>query len=395
MANRKCIACHADMDPDAIFCNECGLAQAAAESSAVKPISKEYYSISEQPPTIVRVQKEIPPPPEPPRVRSCPECGKQCDLSARFCSRCAFDFSMEPKKKHEAEPTRTFVSRDGSEISEQLHAAVKKRYRDGYRVARAINGYGSIIKSIGFLLGLVICFAGLIVGGGIAEQASRGPFGGQGAGAGIVIGFIFVAFGFIVGTIFWIIGVIYMAQAQKLKASLDGAVNSSPFLSDLDRADMMSLPIAGLEKKTMNNSSCVVQPAKDASISTEINENVRAAAGYATGILFSLLGLWGLLLVPVYIYLIATTNQHKFAHFNAYQSLILSVAIFGLGILIGVASAASGSMAIGLFYIVIIIGSIGVNIFCLTKAYQSKMFVIPLIGDLAISLAGRKVNTEF
>jgi hypothetical protein len=39
----------------------------------------------------------------------------------------------------------------------------------------------------------------------------------------------------------WALGVVISAQGQLLKASIDGAVNTSPFLVDDQRAKIMSL----------------------------------------------------------------------------------------------------------------------------------------------------------
>lgn len=248
MTGKNCAGCQAVMDADAIFCNECGLAQPSNASVSPQrpnfladPASDASRDSRAYGGTIIS-----------PASKTCPRCGKQVDASVKFCSGCAFDLSAvatpapSPSFQNNSGPT---LSRDGTALSQELIDAAKKRYRDGYRVARAINGYGAVIKAIGFLIGVVICLAGFIVGGGIVEQSNRSMFGGPGAGVGIAVGFVFVAFGVVVGVVFWIIGVLYMAQAQKLKASLDGAVNSSPFLADLDRAEMMSLPLGGSAKK--------------------------------------------------------------------------------------------------------------------------------------------------
>lgn len=53
-----------------------------------------------------------------------------------------------------------------------------------------------------------------------------------------VMGMLFAAF---VGVLFYLFGVIVSAQGQILKASLDGALNNSPFLTNDHRARIMSL----------------------------------------------------------------------------------------------------------------------------------------------------------
>ena len=55
----------------------------------------------------------------------------------------------------------------------------------------------------------------------------------------VVIGLVV---GPVVGFVGWAIGVLISAQGQMVMATLDMAVNSSPFLSNEDRAEIMSLP---------------------------------------------------------------------------------------------------------------------------------------------------------
>ena len=109
--------------------------------------------------------------------------------------------------------------------------SVISRYRDAYLVARAVNGYGSVIKVIAVLIGLV----SLIIGISVAGNARSGdPI--------FSIGILLVIAGVIAGISLYVVGVIVAAQGQILKASLDSAVNSSPFLTNEHRAEVMSLP---------------------------------------------------------------------------------------------------------------------------------------------------------
>ena len=109
--------------------------------------------------------------------------------------------------------------------------AIKGRYSDAYLVARAVNGYGGLIKVIGIIAAVVFSLAGFL-------WISNGHVGD----ASFAMGVVTIAFGLFVGTLFYLIGVLISAQGQILKASLDGAVNSSPFLTDEHRAEIMSLP---------------------------------------------------------------------------------------------------------------------------------------------------------
>jgi hypothetical protein len=55
---------------------------------------------------------------------------------------------------------------------------------------------------------------------------------------GLVIG---ILVGCLAGLLWYVIGIFVAAQGQILKATLDSAVNSSPFLTDAHKAEIMSL----------------------------------------------------------------------------------------------------------------------------------------------------------
>lgn len=50
-----------------------------------------------------------------------------------------------------------------------------------------------------------------------------------------------IFFGAVIAFIGWVIGVLVAGYGQHLKAALDEAANTSPFLSDLQRAQLMKL----------------------------------------------------------------------------------------------------------------------------------------------------------
>ena len=103
------------------------------------------------------------------------------------------------------------------------------RYNDAYSVAKATTTFGTVIKAIGFLLAF-----GLLSGAfGVANQQSS-----DGKILFIMVG---VVSALVTAAVFYLFGVLVSAQGQILKASLDGAVNSSPFLTDDQRAQPMSL----------------------------------------------------------------------------------------------------------------------------------------------------------
>ncbi len=106
-------------------------------------------------------------------------------------------------------------------------AKLSKRYRDAYLVARTIVTVGSVVKGIGIFLAIVITLAAFVV-------ASQGQDNFKMGLAGILIGVV-------VGVPLYVLGILVSAQGQILKATLDVAVNGSPFLSNDQKAEMMLL----------------------------------------------------------------------------------------------------------------------------------------------------------
>lgn len=103
-------------------------------------------------------------------------------------------------------------------------SVVRLRYVDGYRVANTVSSFGQIIKVAGCVLGLLIFI-------GVSETLKS-------EGGGFLLGLI-------VAALFFVVGIIVAAQGQLLKATLDTAVHSSPFLTDDLRASIMSLRVDG------------------------------------------------------------------------------------------------------------------------------------------------------
>ena len=106
-----------------------------------------------------------------------------------------------------------------------------RRYRDAYRVANTIITIGGAIKVIGFVLAILIAVVSLVGGAAIRQQSGGAAF------ISILTGAIF---GGIVGLLFWLMGVVVSAQGQLLFACLDTAVNGSPFISDDEKAEVMT-----------------------------------------------------------------------------------------------------------------------------------------------------------
>lgn len=117
-----------------------------------------------------------------------------------------------------------------SGVSKQVSALIR-RYKDAYIVARVTNGFGGMIKAIGVVIAAILVLIGLMV-------TSNGRIGD----ATFAMGVVAIAVGVITGVWFYAIGVLVSTQGQILKASLDNAVNNSPFLTNEYKAKIMSLP---------------------------------------------------------------------------------------------------------------------------------------------------------
>lgn len=125
-----------------------------------------------------------------------------------------------------------------------------KRYLDLYRAARLLIAVGSTVKRVGIVLAIIVFVFWLVVGILAWSQTQpSSPFGPSPTTQSavqtvslfvcIVIGAVC---GALIGGLFFLLGVLISAQGQLLTAHADVAVHTSPFLSDEERANAMSLP---------------------------------------------------------------------------------------------------------------------------------------------------------
>ena len=133
-------------------------------------------------------------------------------------------------------PESIMVSPDGTAAINALdpNASLRQRkllkmYGDAYLVAKTVVGIGSLLKVAGVLFAVAILAVTLMIISGLT---------GSNADAALFIG-IFLAI--VIGLMFYAFGTLIAAQGQITKASLDSAVNSSPFLTDEFRARIMSI----------------------------------------------------------------------------------------------------------------------------------------------------------
>lgn len=114
----------------------------------------------------------------------------------------------------------------------ELVVRAMERYRDAYRSAQVITRVGGVIKVLGIVLAILMFLIGLVIEMNIFGRDDTAQF--------ISLGVVGVS-AIVVGVVLYMFGVIVAAQGQQLKATLDSAVHTSPYL-DLDaKARAMSL----------------------------------------------------------------------------------------------------------------------------------------------------------
>ena len=109
-----------------------------------------------------------------------------------------------------------------------------RRYQDAYTVAKTANAFGNFTKILGIISAGIIGLIGLIMMLFTATSFDS-------AGAGFVMFLFTVTLGAIVGAIFYILGIVLSALGQNLMATLDTAVNGSPFMTQEQKAQAMNL----------------------------------------------------------------------------------------------------------------------------------------------------------
>jgi len=93
-------------------------------------------------------------------------------------------------------------------------------------VAKVIVGVGNLVKVLGIVAAAVVVLVGLVV---TSTTNTAVP---------LIASF---PLALVIWLLPWALGVLVSAQGELLKANIDQAVNTSPFLVDEQRAQIMSL----------------------------------------------------------------------------------------------------------------------------------------------------------
>ena len=158
----------------------------------------------------------------------CTRCGTTNRANQYFCSSCGLNLHAEggSRRVDQESESSTSATESGERAPVNLRsmvAALAVRYRDAYIVAGTIIVFGTAVKIVGWVLGVVIFLVSL---GATDDLGWRAPVGGLILGA-------------VTGVMIHMRGILVSAQSQILRAILDTAVNTSPFLGDEQRIGIL------------------------------------------------------------------------------------------------------------------------------------------------------------
>ena len=120
-------------------------------------------------------------------------------------------------------------------------AKAVSRYQNGYRLARTIHGLSPICQVVGLLAGILLVLFG-VLGSETVMRPNPSMVGLANYQTQHNVYLVSVIFlGALVAFAGWVVGVLLAAAGQYLTSTLDTAVNGSPFLSNLQRGQLMRL----------------------------------------------------------------------------------------------------------------------------------------------------------
>jgi len=161
----------------------------------------------------------------------CPDCDELCSKEPKRVvdeHRDVFE-RMLAERLEALTPTTTTVATSETPRRSQRERKMMKRYGDAYLRANAIVTIGNTVKILGIVLAALIVVVTLL----LTSQES-----GESALKLIVPGIVVAG---AIGVFCYALGILVAAIGQMLLAQLDNAVNSSPFLTDELKAEVMSV----------------------------------------------------------------------------------------------------------------------------------------------------------
>ena len=174
---------------------------------------------------------------------TCPKCSNAIDSKTEFCPYCdtpVADYVRSATSVGVTTPSSIPVGGN----------PVVYRYLDLYRAARLLVGIGNTVKVLGIVVGVAILLLCLFAGVAGSTQNSTSQSGFFALGA-FVVGAVFGAF---VGGIVFLLGILISAQGQILLAQADSAIHTSPFMTDEEKANAMSISFSAPSNKSLDAS---------------------------------------------------------------------------------------------------------------------------------------------
>lgn len=157
----------------------------------------------------------------------CKKCRAECKAEANVCWSCG-------AKRNVSQSVDVVLGEDELNIKGTTGNAIRRikrsplsRYQDAYLSARGMTAFGSTVK----MFAMVVLALMILVGFVVASQSGGAFFMAFTSFAAAGIGF---------SICLYILGILISAQGQILKATLDTAVNSSPFLTKDEMKEVMS-----------------------------------------------------------------------------------------------------------------------------------------------------------
>lgn len=158
----------------------------------------------------------------------CTICREECEDNFDSCWSCGTGRDGIPTSEQLPEPGQQTAHSSSPALSSASRqsksglSAIMVRYKDAYRIARTVTGFGETVKVLAVVLGVVVAAIGFAAG------SDDFKVGG-------------IALGVVIGLPIFILGILVSAQGQILKATLDSAVNSSPLLTKDEIRQILSL----------------------------------------------------------------------------------------------------------------------------------------------------------
>ena len=151
----------------------------------------------------------------------CKNCGEEIEDTFDACWNCGTNKDGTPTKNEDVfEEDEDYEELINEKKSKRKLSSTEKRmckrYKDAYFTSKTGVLIGSVVKTIGWIVGFLIIMLGIV------SLAS---------GTNEILGGTIILIGVVFGVSLYVMGIIVCTVSQNLMANLDQAVNTSPFLS--------------------------------------------------------------------------------------------------------------------------------------------------------------------